>query len=205
MAGSLFESVKQAVTLRAAAEQYGVDVNRHGMVVCPFHDDRSPSLKLNDDYYHCFGCGASGDVIDFVARLFKIGNKEAAEKLAVDFGIGFDRSARKSIPKKRPISISKQIAQQREDYTFRTLNQYHHLLQDWLVKYDPKNPEDEIDMRFLEAVQHKEYVEYLLDVLITGNPEEKADICAERNPVIRKIAHRLNELSNNSPNTSLER
>ena len=66
---NLFETVKAAVTVRLAAEHYGLKVERGGMVRCPFHDDRHPSMKLNESYFYCFGCGATGDVIDFVARL----------------------------------------------------------------------------------------------------------------------------------------
>ena len=82
-----FESVKAAVPLRQAAENYGLELRRNGMTCCPFHEDAHPSLKLNEDYFFCFGCGASGDVIDFTARLFGISLKDAAEKLAADFGI----------------------------------------------------------------------------------------------------------------------
>lgn len=64
---NIFETVKAAVTVRQAAEHYGLKINRSGMICCPFHDDRHPSLKLNEDYFYCFGCGAKGDVIDFVA------------------------------------------------------------------------------------------------------------------------------------------
>lgn len=85
-----FESVKAAVTLRHAAETYGLRVLRNGMTCCPFHEDRHPSLKLNKDYFFCFGCGASGDVIDFTGRLFGISLKDAAQKLAADFGISAD-------------------------------------------------------------------------------------------------------------------
>ena len=67
---NLFETVKSAVTVKQAAEYYGCKVNRGDMICCPFHDDRHPSMKLNRDYFYCFGCGATGDVIDFVARLF---------------------------------------------------------------------------------------------------------------------------------------
>ena len=83
----LFESVKAAVPLRQAAEHYGLRVLPNGMACCPFHKDRHPSLKLNEDYFFCFGCGASGDVIDFTARLFGISLKNAAQKLSADFGI----------------------------------------------------------------------------------------------------------------------
>ena len=84
---NLFETVKSAVTVKQAAEYYGCKVNRGDMICCPFHDDRHPSMKLNRDYFYCFGCGATGDVIDFVARLFGLSSYEAAKKLAYDFGI----------------------------------------------------------------------------------------------------------------------
>ena len=66
---NLFETIKAAVTVRQAAEHYGLKVSRNNMVCCPFHNDRHPSLKLNEDYFYCFGCGATGDVVDFTARL----------------------------------------------------------------------------------------------------------------------------------------
>ena len=59
-----------AVPVKKAAEYYGLEVNRGNMVCCPFHADRTPSMKLNEDYFYCFGCGAHGDVINLAARLF---------------------------------------------------------------------------------------------------------------------------------------
>ena len=59
----VFEAVKQSVTTRQAASYYGIRVGRNGMACCPFHNDRTPSMKMDSRYY-CFGCGASGDVID---------------------------------------------------------------------------------------------------------------------------------------------
>ena len=51
-----------------AAEMHGLKVRRNNMVSRPFHNDRTPSMKV-DKRFHCFGCGADGDVIDFVSRL----------------------------------------------------------------------------------------------------------------------------------------
>ena len=92
MGESVFEVVKQSVTAREAAELYGIAVGRGGMACCPFHDDRHPSMKV-DTRFHCFGCGADGDVIDFTARLYDLSSKEAAEKLAQDFGLAYDSKA----------------------------------------------------------------------------------------------------------------
>lgn len=88
---TLFELVKQNICVPDAAEHYGLQVNRNGMCSCLFHEDQHPSMKLNERYFYCFGCGATGDVIDFTARLYKLSPKEAAEKLAQDFGIGPDK------------------------------------------------------------------------------------------------------------------
>ena len=63
---NLFENVKAVVTVRQAAEHYGLKVGRGNMACCPFHNDPTPSMKLNEDYFYCFGCGATGDVIDLI-------------------------------------------------------------------------------------------------------------------------------------------
>lgn len=86
---NVFEAVKQAVPTRQAAESYGVQVGKNGMACCPFHDDKHPSMKV-DRRFHCFGCQADGDVIDFTARLFGLSSKEAALKLAEDFSVSYD-------------------------------------------------------------------------------------------------------------------
>ena len=93
MAENVFEAVKQSVSTRDAAAFYGIEVKRNGMACCPFHDDKNPSMKLNEEYFYCFGCGATGDVIDFTAKLFDLSPKEAAEKLAQDFGLIYDSQA----------------------------------------------------------------------------------------------------------------
>ena len=67
---NLFQNVKYGVSCREAAERYGVSVNRQGKALCPFHNDRHPSLYVADNHYFCFACGAHGDVIDFAADFF---------------------------------------------------------------------------------------------------------------------------------------
>ena len=94
---NFFETVKQTVTTRQAAERYGLSVNQSGMARCPFHEDHNPSMKV-DDRFNCFGGHASGEVIDFTARLFGISLKDAAKKLAVDFGINTRPPEQSEIP-----------------------------------------------------------------------------------------------------------
>lgn len=87
----IFTTVKAAVTVKQAAEHYGLQVSRNSTACCPFHDDRHPSMKLNERYFYCFGCGATCDVIDLVAKTFDLSSYEAAKKLAYDFGIDPDK------------------------------------------------------------------------------------------------------------------
>ena len=104
---SLYQKIKSAITVRQVGEMYGMGPDRHGMVCCPFHSDSDPSMKLNDNYYYCFGCGANGDAIDLTAKLFDLNPRQAAEKLAHDFGLDPDKPPANAIallPPKRGLT-----------------------------------------------------------------------------------------------------
>ena len=125
---NVFEAVKQSVTTRQAAEHYGIHVGRNGMACCPFHHDKTPSMKL-DRRYHCFGCGADGDVIDFAAALYGLGKKEAAVQLAQDFGLSYEDwkpPGKAKKPKPRQKSPEEQF-QEAKNRCFRILADYLHL------------------------------------------------------------------------------
>ena len=92
---NVFEVVKQNVMVRQAAELYGFKPNRSGLIRCIFHNDGTPSMKVDRRYY-CFGCGCSGDVFDFTAQLFGLKSREAAVALADEFGISGGNGARES-------------------------------------------------------------------------------------------------------------
>ncbi len=134
---NIFETVKAAVTVRQAAEHYGLKINRSGMICCPFHDDRHPSLKLNEDYFYCFG----------------------------------------------------------ELFCMNVLSGYLHLLEDWKERYAPEAPEDEPDERFVEACHKLEYVEYLNDLLLMSDQEERTDTVKEllTDGTIARMQTRLDE------------
>ena len=175
---TMYETIKAAIPVKQAAEHYGLKASRNGMACCPFHHDRHPSLKLNEDYYFCFGCGAKGDVIDLVARLFDLSGYEAAQRLAADFGISTEpgQAAAASCKPKRP-----HIRQFREDemLCFRVLMDYLHLLEDWKVRYAPKTPDEPYDDRFVEALQMHCHIEYMADILTVGDLEERVALVDE--------------------------
>ena len=98
---NVFESIKYGVNCREAAERYGVEVSRYGMVICPLHNDRHPGLYLADDHCHCFACYGGGDVIDFDAYFFSLPLYDAAQRLASDFCINADRPSTQAVLEKR--------------------------------------------------------------------------------------------------------
>ena len=146
------------------------------MCVCPFHDDKNPSMKI-DGRFHCFGCQADGDVVSFTARLFDLSPRNAAMKLASDFGIAYDAHS-PSRRKAHPISEADRM-KHRIDYCFCELADYRNTLVKWKLEYAPKSPDEEPYPLFLIAVKNLEYVEYQLDVLLYGSDAEKVEICEE--------------------------
>ena len=199
MAESVFEAVKQSITVREAAQMYGIEVNRSGMACCPFHDDKNPSMKLNEEYFYCFGCGATGDVIDFTARLYNLSPKEAAEKLAQDFGLAYDSQAP---PRRRYVRQKSEAQKFKEDrdHTFRVLADYFHLLRKWETDYTPKTPEENPHPRFMEAIQRKDYVGYLLDFFLEDSPEEQKLWITEHQSEIANLERRVKFMADKPTN-----
>ena len=198
MGESVFEVVKQSVTAKEAAEHYGIAVGRGGMACCPFHDDRHPSMKV-DTRFHCFGCGADGDVIDFTARLYDLSPKEAAEKLALDFGLAYDSQA----PPRRRYVRQKTEAQklkEKREHGWRVLTDYYHLLRKWETDYSPKTPDEDPHPRFMEAIQKKDYMGYLLDTFLDSSTEEQDRWIAEHTAELSAIEGRVKIMADKPTN-----
>ena len=198
MGESVFEVVKQSVAVREAAELYGIAVGRSGMACCPFHDDRHPSMKV-DARFHCFGCGADGDVIDFTARLYDLSPKGAAEKLAQDFGLSYDSKApiRRSYVRQK---TEAQVRKEKREHGWRVLTDYYHLLRKWEADYSPKTADEDPHPRFLEAVQKKDYMGYLLDTFLDSSTEEQDQWIAEHTAEISAIEGRVNIMADKPTN-----
>ena len=165
---SVFEAVKAAVPMRAAAERFGLEVNYAEMVRCPFHDDHTPSMKLYDDHFYCFGCGRHGDVVDLTAELFCVPPYDAACKLADDFGV--DSGAAVS---RQPAREDLKIFREDQLRCQRVLSEYLRLLTGWKEWYTPTDPDAEPDDRYVEACQMIDTIDYLTDLLIVGSLEQR--------------------------------
>ena len=181
-------------TYNLGCQRYGLKVGRTGMACCPFHSDKSPSMKLDERYY-CFGCGATGDAVDLTAKLFGIGLREAAVKLAEDFGLNYDSRQKPSVRPRIREPTPEQKYQKEENHCYKVLTDYFHLLREWEKKYAPKQPDEEWSPLFAEALYKKNYIEYLLDILLYGSLEERKALVAEQRKEALKHEQRIAELS----------
>jgi len=187
---NLFQQVKAVVPAIQAARDYGMEVSRSGMALCPFHDDHHPSMQLGDRYY-CHACGASGDVIDLTAHLFGINLYSAAKKLAQDYGIDPNGEAMEYTPPNPNIRRFRED----EQLCISVLSQWYRILSQWRDHYAPEPGRDDWDLRFVEATKELSTVDYFLDCLTVGTLEERVamvDFLLDKG-IIQGLQDRLRE------------
>ena len=192
---NIFETVKQHVTTRQAASFYGFKVNRGGMMCCPFHDDKTPSMKVDQNFI-CFGCQEKGDVIRFVSLLFHLSAHAAAQKLADDLGLDFSGDSSlpvKSAPtrnaRRKTIETGQLDAATKRVYE--VYCDYLHLLNRWAEEHAPRSPDEEYHPLFVEAMHKRDHVNYLLGVLFYGSEAEKVEVVIENGKGVKALERRI--------------
>lgn len=190
---NVFSEIKSSLSMQEVARFYGLQINRAGMACCPFHDDKTPSLKVYDDHFYCFGCGATGDQTGFVAKLFGLRQIDAAKKISEDFELRlFDREF--AAPIKMAVNpkyeMQKWLGEARQ-----TVKDYLTTLYKWHRDYAPRNQDDEFHPLFVESLQKMDYIEYLQDILTRGSEEDKRDLYENNKADIDKIRERLDSLT----------
>ena len=185
---NIFQEVKARVTARQVAERYGLKVSRNGMACCPFHNDKHPSMKIDQNYY-CFACGAKGDAVNYVAVLFVLSQFEAAKKINEDFSLGIPigkteksrkqnsgaRKKEKVSPKEERIQfVQKKIDRWAKD-ALNVLLRYLRWMEFWKEFYKPECMEEEWHPLFAETLQNESKISYLVDMLMFGTDEEILD------------------------------
>ena len=182
------------MTTRQAAEYYGLRVKPGGMACCPFHADRTPSLKL-DQRFHCFGCQADGDVIDFTARMFDLRLWDAAVKLAKDFQISYEVQGKnqKTQRREKPKENRESRYRQTERRCIRAYDAYLKLLRNWKKAYAPKRPNEDWHPRFCEALEKEAQVEAILAGLMSPQLEERVKTVIEVGREVPDIERRVSE------------
>lgn len=137
---TIFEQVKLKLNMLDVAKFYGACVS-HGMCLCPFHNEKSPSMKIYENNFHCFGCGEHGDVIDFTAKIFGISSVEAVKRLNYDFGLHIDTDkplSSEQITEYQQRQAERLAYDQWEKSAWKVITEYSKLLCEWRQKYTPK-------------------------------------------------------------------
>ena len=189
---SVFDTLRENVTARQVFEYYGIRVNRYGMCCCPFHSDKHPSMKVDTRYY-CFGCGEKGDAVDFVSKYFGLGLKDAAIKICDDFHLSYDESYHAPMKKAAPKKSLLLKFEESEKYDFHVLSDYLHLLKRWKTEYAPKDEKCEWHPYFCEALKETDHVEYMLDILLTGDISDRAFLIADYGRKVIEIDRRIKQ------------
>lgn len=200
----VFQLVKSNITTKEVVMHYGMHPNQSNLICCPFHHDKHPSMKV-DKRFFCFGCGESGDVIDFVKLYFDLPVKDAAQKIADDFGLlttDEEQLFEKPSFRKRP---SKELLKERNNNSseypikeitkaFRTVADYFNILRQWKVIYAPKSINEEWNEHFIEALDQWTRSEYFMDGLLFGSKEEINGFYECYKGEVEKIGRRVTEI-----------
>lgn len=168
------DEIKMRVSALDAFNLYGISVDKKGFACCPFHAEKTASMKVYGGQrgYYCFGCGKSGDVISFVCEYFDLSFKEATKKLNADFALGLPIGEK--IDKRKQLEMKKQAhqkkkEQQRKQEELERLQTALYDAHDYFIrldrqmqKYKPKTSEEAPHPLFIEALQNIEYAKYAI-------------------------------------------
>ena len=175
------DDIKGLLNMADVFRMYGIQVTQKGFAVCPFHNEKTASLKVYAKSFYCFGCGAGGDCITFVCNLFNCTFREAVEKLNTDFALGFPIGEQITLRqadyyKKRQREI-KELQQREIDEQLRRIelqNEYLNLLEEEqrlknnFEKYRPKEGDSSLHPSFVEACRMLEYIKHKIESFIFG-------------------------------------
>lgn len=190
---NVFGEIRVRVSMQDVAKFYGLQINRSGMACCPFHGDSTPSLKIYDDHFYCFGCGETGDCTGFTAKLFGLTQIEAAKKISYDFGLHLF-NGEIAVPVNKVIQEENEYKMWLKNATT-IVDEYLNKLIEWKKIYAPKNPAESLHPLFVESLKKQGYIEYLSDYLRFGTDKEKRELFNEDRKSISDIRERLDKLA----------
>ena len=168
------QDIVTLVPMREAMELYGFEVSSKGFALCPFHNEKTASLKVYSNSFYCFGCGANGDVISFIRKLLNLNFTDAIKRLNADFSLNLPidermtlRQAKAYENKKREIEQARQRERNRkeqiEESYYSLLDEYIRLERNYKT-YRPNQDDESLHPLFIEACQMLEYVSHRLDI-----------------------------------------
>lgn len=156
------EQIKELVSMQDIFEKYGFKTNRAGKIVCPFHTEKTASLGVKNNMWHCFGCGKGGSAIDFVMELFHLDFLDAIKRINEDFGLGLDlEKPKKSSEISYEIKKRRQEKKLKEDFI------------NWIWDYRNQLAAEKWNnpLRTREDYVKAAIIEYHFDILESDNPK----------------------------------
>lgn len=167
------KDVADAVDMRDALEAYGIEVGRTGYALCPFHNEKTGSLKVYPHSWYCYGCGKGGDIVTLVRELFDLSFRDALEKVNDDFALVLPLDGKPTIRQKRDLERRRrELTRAREERTRKLAENYEaylDLLDAWnlcercLERYKPKPGDEALHPLFEGALQVREPLRFALD------------------------------------------
>lgn len=185
---NIFEEVKAAVDINTAAEHYGLNV-RKDTALCPFHAEKTGSLKLYHNHFYCFGCGEHGDVIKLTGKLLGLSPIDSARRLASDFNVLIHDDFKSKGEVRNKASPQKIVTyRERENRAYRLLADYCKYLEDCRIRYAPHTPEERPHPLFVTALSELEMFRYYRDLFIYGDFEERKAFIEEQGELLEAIS-----------------
>lgn len=156
------EEIKDLYSMKDILERYGLpQPNRAGFICCPFHKEKTASMKIYKDSCYCFGCNFGGDIFDFVQKMDGISFKEAYAALGGDYENSF--SARLKIYQEQ----KKREMQRKTEEKLKRKRELNYLLMDvyrkWIDRLEP------LSDAWADTYNALQYQEYLWEVLNDPN------------------------------------
>ena len=197
----IFEEIKSRINLQTVVTGYGIEINRSGFCLCPFHAEKTPSMKIYDNGFKCYGCGEGGDMFVFVQKLFNLENPlDAAKKINNDFGLNVEFNHK---PTRQEFLSAKNIVRERQEFeheekvAINAFTEYFKILRDFNFKYAPKTPGEVPDKRFIEYCNNMDKLDYTLNrfIELSHSPmnERKAFLKENENYLV-EVAERILEI-----------
>lgn len=170
MNGGTIEQIKQAAPLTDFCMRVGLELNDRGFTRCVIHGEKTPSMMVRSDHFHCFGCGAYGDVIDLACGVWNCNKSMAIKELCRMYGINETADFRYSkfnsamlMRKARERHAAEQKAlkiEMLEQQLYKAA-----MMLDWInkvLKHPPDSP-DEMTWEFAWCLSNKGYYDYMYD------------------------------------------
>ena len=165
------DEIKNKVSMQDVVKLYGISINRSGFCKCPFHTEKTASMKIYRDSYYCYGCSAHGDVFTFVQTIENCDFKQAYQRL----GGSYDHPQNKAGQYAAQMMISASKAKQKiESLDKNDEDEIYQLLRETIKqRRETEDNSEPFSDEWCEAIDDLVYLDYLYEVVFFGKPTDR--------------------------------